>query len=66
MTIGHLGLKANYPERKALYQVSVRHNKYLPTAAFRFQVALDTLAFSYKIPVITALSGLGKLLSLTL
>jgi hypothetical protein len=66
MTIGRLGLGANYPERKALYPVSVRHNKCLPTAAFRFPVARDTLAFGYKIPVITALSGLGKLLPRTL
>jgi len=38
----------------------------LPTASFRFPVVRDTLAFGYKIPVITALSGLGELLPRTL
>jgi hypothetical protein len=60
MTIGLPGLKASYPERQALYPVSVRHNKYSPTASFRFPVTRDTLAFGFKIPVITALAGLGN------
>ena len=59
MTIGLPGLKASYPERQALYPISVRHNKCSPTASFRFPVTRDTLAFGYKIPAITALLGLG-------
>jgi hypothetical protein len=59
MTFGHPDPKVSYPERQALYPVSVRQNKFSPTASFRFPVAWDTLAFGYKIPVITALSGLG-------
>lgn len=59
MTIGLPDPKLSYPEEQALYPVSVRHNKYLPTAAFRSTVTRDTLAFGYKIPVIRALSGLG-------
>ncbi|MCE5344853.1 MAG: hypothetical protein LLG13_01025, partial [Bacteroidales bacterium] len=55
MTFGHPGPKPSYPEKQALYQVSVRHNKLSPTASFRFPVPRDTLAFGYKIPVITAL-----------
>jgi hypothetical protein len=39
--------------------VLFRSNKFSPTASFRFPVTRDTLAFGYKIPVITALSGLG-------
>ena len=30
-------------------------------ASFRFRLAMDTLAFGYKIPVITALKGLEVL-----
>jgi len=48
----------SYPEEQAFYPVSVRHNKCLPTASFRFPVTRDTLAFGYKIPAITAPSGL--------
>ena len=59
MTIGLLDLKLNYPEKQAYYQVSVRHDRCLPPASFGFPVTRDTLAFSYKIPAITALSGLG-------
>jgi len=59
MTIGPPDPKLSYPEKQALYPVSVRQNKFSPTASFRFPVARDTLAFGYKIPVITALSGLG-------
>jgi hypothetical protein len=59
MTIGLLDLGLNYPGRIALYPVSVRLIKALPTASFRFIVTYDTLAFGYKIPVITALLGLG-------
>jgi hypothetical protein len=66
MTIGRLGPKANYPERQALYPVSVRHTKCLPTASFRSPVARDTLAFGYKIPVITALLGLEDFIPRTL
>ena len=32
-------------------------------ASFRFRLAMDTLAFGYKIPVITALKGLEELSS---
>jgi len=66
MTIGHPDLKVSYPERQALYPVSVRHNNSSPTASFRFPVSRDTLAFDYKIPVITALLGLGGEFPLTL
>ena len=59
MTIGRPDLKVSCPERKAFYPVSVRHNNNSPTASFRFPVTRDTLAFGYKIPVITALLGLG-------
>jgi len=59
MTIGRPDLKVSYPERMAFYPVSVRHNNSSPTASFRFPVTRDTLAFGYKIPVITALLGLG-------
>jgi len=31
----------------------------LPSASFRFHLTMDTLAFGYEIPVITALSGLA-------
>jgi hypothetical protein len=59
MTFGLLDSWLNYPERPALYPVSVRHIKHLPPASFRFPITQDTLAFSYKIPVIMALEGLG-------
>ena len=59
MTFGLPDSWLSYPERLALYPISVRLINLLPTAAFRFQVTLDTLAFGYKIPVITALLGLG-------
>ena len=65
MTIGLPGPKASYPERQALYPVSVRHNKCPPTASFRFPVTWDTLAFGFKIPVITAPLGIGGLIPLT-
>jgi len=42
----------------ALYPISVRRNAILPSASFRFHLAMDTLAFSYEIPVTTALKGL--------
>ena len=58
MTIGPRVLGDAYPDGQALYPVSVRHNKYLSPASFRFLLAVDTLAFDYKIPVITALAGL--------
>jgi len=41
----------------------VRRNSSLPMASFRFRLAMDTLAFGYKIPVITALKGLEELSS---
>ena len=66
MTIGRPDPKVSCPERKALYPVSVRHNNNSPTASFRFPVTRDTLAFGYKIPVITALLGLGGEIPLTL
>ena len=66
MTIGLPDLKLSYPGEQALYPVSIRHNKYLPTTSFRFPVTRDTLAFGYKIPVITALLGLGDEILLTL
>ena len=58
MTIGQRDLGAAYPDSQALYLVSVRRNEYLSLASFRFALADNTLAFNYKIPVITALSGL--------
>lgn len=48
---GHLDSKLNYPRKQALYQVSVRLVKLLPTAAFRFLLTVDTLVFGYRIPV---------------
>ena len=66
MTIGLPGQWPSYPERQALYPVSVRQNKFSSTASFRFPVTRDTLAFDYEIPVITALLGLGVLIPLTL
>ena len=66
MTIGIPGSWASYPERQALYPVSVRHNKCSPTASFRFPVTRDTLAFGFKIPVITALLGLEDFIPRTL
>ena len=59
MTFGLPDSWLSYPERQALYPISVRLINLLPTAAFRFQVTLDTLAFGYKIPVISAPLGLG-------
>ena len=55
MTIGRLDLTLNYPERQASYPVSVRRAQCLSSASFRFLLTKDTLAFDYKIPVITAL-----------
>ena len=66
MTIGRPDLKVSYPERMAFYPVSVRHNNSSPTASFRFPVTRDTLAFGYKIPVITVLLGLGAFIPHTL
>jgi hypothetical protein len=66
MTIGHPDSWVSYPGEQAFYPVSVRHNKVLPTASFRFPVARDTLAFGFKIPVITALWGLEGSRLLTL
>jgi len=63
MTFGIPDLGLSYPERQALYPISVRLLKLLFSASFRFQVALDTLAFGYRIPVITASSGLEIALS---
>jgi hypothetical protein len=60
MTIGRPDSWLSYPERQALYPVSVRLVNNLPTAAFGFCLTTDTLAFDYKIPVITALLGLGR------
>jgi hypothetical protein len=65
MTIGLPGQWASYPEGQALYPVSVRQNKCSPSASFRFPVTRDTLAFGFKIPAITALSGLGERFPLT-
>jgi len=59
MTLGRPDSRLSYPARTALYQVSVRRNKSLPSASFRFHLTVDTLAFGYEIPVITALSGLA-------
>jgi len=65
MAIGRPDSWLSYPEKQALYPVSVRHNKCLSTASlpdgkagFGFPVVRDTLAFDYKIPAITALWGL--------
>jgi len=48
---------AQLPPEQALYQVSVRHIKFSPSASFRFHLAMDTLAFGYGIPVVTAPFG---------
>ena len=60
---GLLDSGVNYPQRQALYQISVRHHQCLPTASFRFPITRDTLAFDYRIPVITAPWGLEVLAS---
>jgi hypothetical protein len=59
MIIGLFDSWVNSPSGQALYQVSVRHVKSLPSASFRFHLAVDTLAFDYRIPIITAPSGLS-------
>jgi hypothetical protein len=59
MTFGRPDPGLSYPAKTALYQISVRRNKPLPSASFRFHLTMDTLAFGYEIPVITALSGLA-------
>jgi len=46
MTIGRRGSWAAYPDSQALYLVSVRRNKYLSPASFRFVLADNTLAFN--------------------
>lgn len=58
MTFGRPDSGLSYPERQALYLVSVRLITLLPTAAFGLHLTVSTLAFSYEIPVIEALSGL--------
>ena len=35
----------SHPQSYALYEVSVRQTRCLPPASFRFQLAMDTLAF---------------------
>jgi len=62
---GLLDLRINYPPRQAFYQVSVRHIECLPTASFRSLIAQDTLAFDYRIPVISAPSGLSPVSLIT-
>ena len=59
MTIELPDSGVSYPAEQALYLVSVRYDNYLPSASFRFHLTMDTLAFDYEIPVITALSGLA-------
>ena len=59
MIIGLLDLGINYPSGQALYQVSVRYIKSLPSASFRSHFTVDTLAFGYRIPIITAPAGLS-------
>lgn len=59
MTFGLPDSRVSYPERQALCQVSVRHITFSSSASFRFPLAEDTLAFDYRIPVVTAPSGLG-------
>ena len=44
----------NSANEYALYEVSVRQTRYLPPASFRFQLAMDTLAFGCMIPAIRA------------
>jgi len=58
MTFGLPDLWVSYPERQALYPISVRQINSLSVASFRFPITRDTLAFDYEIPVITALKGL--------
>ena len=48
----------SYPAEQALYQIPVRHIKFSPSDSFRFHLTMDTLAFDYGIPTITAPSGL--------
>ena len=44
---------------KPWYQVSVRRVRCLPTASFRFHLAMDTLAFGYSLPTVRAAWGLA-------
>ena len=44
----------SHPQSYALYEVSVRQTRCLPPASFRFQLAMDTLAFGCMIPAIRA------------
>jgi hypothetical protein len=58
MTFGLPDSKVSYPAEQAFYQVSVRRVNCLPSASFGFHLTMDTLAFGYEIPVITAPWGL--------
>ena len=44
---------------KPSYQVSVRRVRCLPTASFRFHLAMDTLAFGCSLPTVRAAWGLA-------
>ena len=44
---------------KPWYQVSVRRVRYLPTASFRFHLAMDTLALGCSLPTVRAAWGLA-------
>ena len=44
---------------KPWYQVSVRRVRCLPTASFRFHLAMDTLAFGCSLPTVRAAWGLA-------
>ena len=45
--------------QKPWYQVSVRRARCLPTASFRFHLAVDTLAFGCSLPTVRAAWGLA-------
>jgi hypothetical protein len=59
MTIGLWNPMFPRPEVAASYAVPVRRAGTLPTASFRFHLAMDTLAVQLTIPVIGARRGLS-------
>ena len=59
MTIGLWNPMLPHPEVAASYTVPVRRAGTLPTASFRFHLAMDTLAVQLTIPVIGARRGLS-------
>ena len=59
MTMGLWNPMLPRPEAAASYTVPVRRAGTLPTASFRFHLAMDTLAVQLTIPVIRARKGLS-------